>query len=51
VAIITRGGIVTGEDRLTPGKITEDSRIRKATENTQMFDVKKERQMFEEARK
>jgi hypothetical protein len=51
VVVITRGGTVTGEDRLTQGNITEDSGIRKATEKTQMFDVKKERQMFEEARK
>jgi hypothetical protein len=51
VDVITRGGVVTGEDRLTPGKITKDSGIRKATEKTQMFDAKKERQMFEEARK
>jgi hypothetical protein len=50
VVVITRGGVVTGEDRLTQGKITEDSGIRKATEKTQMFDAKKERQMFEEAR-
>ena len=51
VVFITRGGIVTGEDRLTQGKNTEDSGIRKATEKTQMFDAKKERQMFEEERK
>jgi hypothetical protein len=51
VIVITRGGIVTGEDRLIQGKTTEDSGIRKATEKTQMFDAKKERQMFEEARK
>jgi hypothetical protein len=51
VVVITRGGIVTGEDRLTQGKITEDSGIRKATEKTQAFDAKKERQMFEATRK
>jgi hypothetical protein len=51
VVFITRGGIVTRDDRITQGKITEDSGIRKATEKTQMFDEKKERQMFEEARK
>jgi hypothetical protein len=51
VDVITRGGTFTGEDRLTPEKITEDSGIMKATEKTQMFDAKKERQMFEEARK
>jgi hypothetical protein len=48
---ITRGGVVTVEDRLTQGKNTKDSRIWKATEKTQMFDAKKERQIFEEARK
>ena len=51
VVVITRGGIVTGEGRLTQGKNTKDSGIRKATEKTQMFDAKKERQMFEEAKK
>jgi hypothetical protein len=49
VIVITRGGIVIGEDRLTQGKITEDSGVRKATEKTQTFDAKKERQIFEEA--
>jgi CRISPR/Cas system CSM-associated protein Csm2 small subunit len=51
VTIITRGGDVTGDDRITQGKITEDSGIRKATHKTQMFDAKKEREMFEESRK
>jgi hypothetical protein len=51
VTIITRGGTVTGEYRLTQGKTTEDSIVRKATENTQNFDAKKERQIFEEERK
>jgi hypothetical protein len=51
VIFLTRGGVVTREDRLTQGKTTEDSGIRKATEKTQTFDAKKERQMFEEARK
>jgi hypothetical protein len=41
--IIKRGGIVTSDDRITQGKTTKDLGIRKATENTQMFDVKKER--------
>jgi hypothetical protein len=35
---------------MTQGKIIEDSGIRKATEKTQMFDAKKERQTFEEER-
>jgi hypothetical protein len=49
VFVITRGGIVTGEDRLNLGKTTEDSGVRKAAEKTQNFDAKKERQVFEEA--
>jgi hypothetical protein len=51
VVFITRGGIVTGEDRMTQGKTTEESGIRKATEKTQTFDAKKEKQMFKEARR
>jgi CRISPR/Cas system CSM-associated protein Csm2 small subunit len=50
VIVITRGGIVTGEDKLTQGKITEDLGVRKDTKKTQTFDEKKERQIFEEAR-
>jgi hypothetical protein len=50
VIVITQGGTTTGEDRMTQGKIAEDSGIRKAAEKTQNFDVKKERQIFEEAR-
>jgi hypothetical protein len=37
-------------DKMTQGKIIEDSGIRKALEKTQNFDVKNERQIFEEAR-
>jgi hypothetical protein len=48
---ITGGGVATGEDKLTQGKTAEDSGIRKDTEKTQTFDAKKERQIFEEARK
>jgi hypothetical protein len=51
VIVITRGGDVIIEDKMTQGKTTEDSEIRKATEKTQMFDAKKEIQMFEESRK
>jgi hypothetical protein len=51
VIVITRGGVVTGDDRMTQGKTTEDSGIRKATQKTQTFDAKRERQIFEEARK
>jgi hypothetical protein len=50
VIVITKGGVATGEDRLTQLNITEDSGVRKAIENTQTFDEKKERQIFEEAR-
>jgi hypothetical protein len=35
---------------MTQGNIAEDSGIRKATEKTQNFDMKKERQIFEESR-
>jgi hypothetical protein len=50
VDVITRGGAATVEDRMTQGKLAEDSGIRKATEKTQAFNAKKERQIFEEAR-
>jgi hypothetical protein len=43
VVVITRGGVVTGEDRVTQGKTTKDSGVRKAAEKTQNFDAKKER--------
>jgi hypothetical protein len=32
IYVITRGGIVTGEDRVTPGKTTEGSRIKRDAE-------------------
>jgi hypothetical protein len=51
VTVITRGGVVTGEYRLTQGKTTKDLGVRKAIEKTHTFDVKKERQIFEEVRK
>jgi hypothetical protein len=51
VAVITRGGTSTGEDRVTPGKATEESRVRRAIEKTQEFDPRKEKQTFEEVRK
>jgi hypothetical protein len=51
VTIITRGGIVIGEDRLTQGKTTKDSGVSKVVEKTQNFDAKKERHIFEEERK
>jgi len=49
VIVITRGGIVTEEDRVTLGKTKEESRIRRVVEKTQEFDPRKEKQMFEEA--
>jgi hypothetical protein len=36
---------------MTQGKTTEESGVRKAAEKTQTFDAKKEKQIFEEARK
>jgi hypothetical protein len=51
VIVITRGGIVTGEDRVTPGKTAEGSGIRRAAEKAQLFDPRRERHTFEEARK
>jgi hypothetical protein len=35
VTVITRGGVVKGEDRATQGKTTEESRVRKAAEKTE----------------
>jgi hypothetical protein len=51
VIVITKGGIVIGEDRVTQGKTIKESRVRKVAEKTQVFDSKKEKQIFEEARK
>jgi hypothetical protein len=51
LVFITRGGVVTREDRVTPGKNTEESGVRKVAEKTQEFDPKREKQIFEEARK
>jgi hypothetical protein len=48
---ITRGGVATGEDRAAQGKTENDQRVRKAIEKTPTFDSKKERKIFEEARK
>jgi hypothetical protein len=36
---------------MTQGKTTKESGVRKVVEKTQTFDAKKEKQMFEEARK
>jgi hypothetical protein len=51
VTIITRGGVVTGEDRVTPGNTIEESRVRRVVEKTQVFDPRKEKKTFEEARR
>jgi hypothetical protein len=51
VAIIIRGGVVTGEDRVTPGKTTKYSRVRRVVEKTQVFDPREEKQTFEERRR
>jgi hypothetical protein len=51
VVVITRGGTTTREDRVTPGKTTEQSGVRKAAEKTREFDPKREKHTFVEARK
>jgi hypothetical protein len=51
VVVITRGGAITEEDKMIQGKNTEESGVMKAAEKTQTFDAKKEKQMFEEARR
>jgi hypothetical protein len=51
VVVITRGGVTTREDREVQGKTENNYGVRKAIENTPTFDPKKERQIFEEARK
>jgi hypothetical protein len=45
--VITKGGIVTGEDRVTPGKTTYGLGIRKVVDKTQLFDPRKEKNTFE----
>ena len=40
VVVITRGDIVTRDDRMTQGKTTKYSGIRKDAEKTQTFDAK-----------
>jgi hypothetical protein len=49
--LITRGGTVTGEDKVTQEKTTKDSGVRKVVKKTQTFDATKERRTFEDARK
>jgi hypothetical protein len=51
ITIITRGGAITGEDKMIQVKTTKESGVRKVAEKTQIFYAKKEKQMFEEARR
>ena len=51
VVVITRGGVATGEDRATQGRIENDHGFRKAIEKTPTFDAKKERHIFKEGMK
>jgi hypothetical protein len=51
VVVITKGGTLTGEDRVTPGKTKDGSGIRRATEKAQLFDPRREKHNFEEARR
>jgi hypothetical protein len=51
VIIITRGGVFTGEDKVTRRKTTEGSGIKKYAEKAQLFDPRRERHTFEESRK
>jgi hypothetical protein len=41
VVVITRGGIVTREDRVIQGKTPKESTVRKDAEKPQNFDAKK----------
>jgi hypothetical protein len=47
VSVITRGGVVMGEDRVTLGKTTDGSWIIRASEKTPLFDPRKEKHTFE----
>jgi hypothetical protein len=51
VIVITRGGIATGEYRMTPIKTTDESGVRRTTEKIPEFDPRREKKTFEEARK
>jgi hypothetical protein len=46
-AIITRGVLVTREDRVTPRKTAKGSWIRRAAEKVQFFDPRKDSHTFE----
>jgi hypothetical protein len=49
VIVITRGYFSIGEDMVTPENTIEGSGIRRATKKTQLFDRRKEKNIFEEA--
>jgi hypothetical protein len=48
VIVITRGGIVTGEDRVTLGKTTNGLGIIRASEKAPLLDPRKENNTFVE---
>jgi hypothetical protein len=50
IIVTTRGGAATREDRVTPGKTAEGSRIKRVPEKTRLFDPRRERHTFEEER-
>jgi hypothetical protein len=43
VIVITRGGAVIGEDRVTPRKTTEGSGIKRDAKKAQLFDPRREK--------
>jgi hypothetical protein len=51
VILITRGGTVEREDKVTQEKTTKDLGVRKVAKNTQTFDATTERRTFEYVRK
>jgi hypothetical protein len=51
VTIIIRGGSTTREDKVTLETTTKESRFKRAIEKTPEFDLRKEKKIFEEARR
>jgi hypothetical protein len=51
VVVITRGGTVTVEDKVTLGNTTDGSRIKRASKKAPLFDPRKEKHTFEESRR
>jgi hypothetical protein len=41
--VITRGGISKGQDMMTPTKTIDESRVKRTTEKTPEFDLRKEK--------